>query len=329
MKKLVPLLIIGILVFSGFGASAYTNYKELNNLQIKRDFQNDIMIDGDELDQYQLVMDEGYAIFIGEDPDIPYDFIIAAQEFIPTKRTLTRVELLVCKDVYTTYHLTVAIKNDLRGPDLISISKNSESIPTGDFTWIEFDFDDIEVIPGFSYYIVCSTVDAPNNRYYWGVTIYDLYPNGSICWSEDGQEWYFDSGVDTTFKTYGFNNLPPSAPTIDGPNSGKFGTSYTYTFTSALDPDGDDISYFIDWDDGTTSGWTSFIPSGPPGYSESHTWTSQDTYTIRAKVKDAYGAESDWGELTVTMLRIRAINGFFLRFLEQFPLLQKLLLLQR
>jgi hypothetical protein len=38
------------------------------------------------------------------------------------------------------------------------------------------------------------------------------------------------------------------------------------------------------------------------------------------------GEESDWGELTVSMPRTRATyNSLFLRFLEQFPILQKIL----
>jgi hypothetical protein len=56
-----------------------------------------------------------------------------------------------------------------------------------------------------------------------------------------------------------------------------------------------------------------------------HSW-SEGSYSIRVKAKDIYEEESDWSEpLTVTMPRNRAINGFFLRFLEQFPILQKIL----
>ena len=41
-------------------------------------------------------------------------------------------------------------------------------------------------------------------------------------------------------------------------------------------------------------------------------------------------AESDWATLTVTMPRNRiSTNNLIMRFLEQFPILQKILLLQR
>jgi nitroreductase len=123
-------------------------------------------------------------------------------------------------------------------------------------------------------------------------------------------------------------NEPPNVPTIEGKTSGEAGTSYLYTFTST-DPNEDQVSYYIEWGDGDLTGWTAFQASGPPGYSESHAWDEQGTYTIEAKAVDVFGAESPWGELKVTMPRNRAINGFFLRFLEQFPILQKILLLQR
>jgi len=125
-----------------------------------------------------------------------------------------------------------------------------------------------------------------------------------------------------------FLNDPPNAPTIDGPKTGSAGTSYPYTFTS-IDPDGDDVSYFIRWGDGEETDWTTFQASGPPGYIESHSWDTQGTYIIQAKAKDIYDAESEWGELQVTMPRNKAISRPLLNFLENhpnlFPLLQKLI----
>ncbi|MCK5636947.1 MAG: PKD domain-containing protein, partial [Thermoplasmatales archaeon] len=121
-------------------------------------------------------------------------------------------------------------------------------------------------------------------------------------------------------------NTPPEKPTIDGPTSGKVGTPYPYTFTS-IDPDGDQVSYYIDWDDGNITDWTGFQTSGD-SYSESHTWTTKGTYMIRAKAKDTDGYKSDWGTLEVAMPRDKATNNMLLhQLLSKFPLLQKLLLL--
>jgi hypothetical protein len=124
-------------------------------------------------------------------------------------------------------------------------------------------------------------------------------------------------------------NTPPEKPDINGPTSGNAGTSYPYTFTST-DPDGDQVSYYIKWGDGGITDWTSFQASGPPGYSESHTWILQNNYTIEVKAKDIFGNESGWATYTITMPRNRAIQTSpFLNFLQNhpnlFPLLQRLL----
>jgi outer membrane protein assembly factor BamB len=123
---------------------------------------------------------------------------------------------------------------------------------------------------------------------------------------------------------FGYPGPNPLKPTISGPNNGKTNTPYTYTFTS-LDPDEDQVSYYIEWDDGNITDWTSFQPSGEP-YTESHIWTEKDTYTIRAKAKDTFGLESDWGTLTVTMPKDKSTNNVLFRLVERFPLLQKIFL---
>ena len=121
------------------------------------------------------------------------------------------------------------------------------------------------------------------------------------------------------------NNLPPDKPNIEGQIDGKTGILYEYMFSS-IDPDGDDISYFIKWGDGNTTNWSTYQDSGTPYYNN-HEWTTQGTFTIKAKVIDIHGAESDWGELQVTMPRDKATNNMLLlRILERFPLLQRLLL---
>ena len=123
-------------------------------------------------------------------------------------------------------------------------------------------------------------------------------------------------------------NEPPNAPTIEGETSGKPGNSYPYTFTST-DPDGNQVSYYVKWDDGSITDWTAFQDSGPPGYSESHTW-EEGTWTIKAKAKDENGLFGPEGTLTVTMPRNKiSINSLFFnlfqRFLSLFPILQMLL----
>ncbi|MCX6671629.1 MAG: PKD domain-containing protein [Euryarchaeota archaeon] len=84
-------------------------------------------------------------------------------------------------------------------------------------------------------------------------------------------------------------------PTIDGPHAGKVNTNYTFTIGPITDPEGDQFYFFLDWGDGTTSGWQSLYSSGQTS-TATHSWSQPGTYNIRLKVKDATGAESNWSE---------------------------------
>jgi len=120
------------------------------------------------------------------------------------------------------------------------------------------------------------------------------------------------------------SNNPPEKPEIQGPTNGKTGESYDYTFV-ATEPDGTDLWYFIDWGDETNTGWLGPYESGEI-ITKSHIWSEEGNFIIKAKAKDPYDAEGPWGELTVTIPRNKAIfDSLFLRFLERFPLLEKML----
>jgi putative pyrroloquinoline-quinone binding quinoprotein len=121
----------------------------------------------------------------------------------------------------------------------------------------------------------------------------------------------------------GEGNLPPNKPTIDGPTSGKIDISYTYTILSS-DSEDDQIYYFIDWGDGSNSGWEGPFNSGQET-SESHIWTLQGAFDIRVKAKDVHGAESDWSTLKVTMPKGKNLPYAIERFLENHPIIYQLL----
>ncbi len=101
---------------------------------------------------------------------------------------------------------------------------------------------------------------------------------------------------------------PPNTPTITGQTSGKTGVTYLYTFVTT-DPNGDDVYYFVDWGDNTSSGWLGPHASGVQS-SATHSWSQQGTYTIKVKAKDIYDVESGWATLDVTMpLDINSMNS--------------------
>ncbi len=171
-----------------------------------------------------------------------------------------------------------------------------------------------------------------------------IFKRGSSTWSEDAkllasdaanQDYFGWSGSVSSNKAivgayaedntngvdagsaylFEFVNQAPSNPIITGPTSGTAGTSYTYTFTST-DPDGDQLSYYVDWGDTTNTGWFGPFASGA-AQTKSHSWSSQGTFTIKAKAKDVHGAESAFTTYSVTMPRTKPIN-FPFQWLQNF-----------
>ena len=147
---------------------------------------------------------------------------------------------------------------------------------------------------------ICST-------YYWKIISKDnhgLVSEGPI-WSFTTKCWLFDP------------------PTIYGPKSGKVGVEYDYIFVQT-NHDGDDISYFIDWGDNTTTGWTDYYEQDTHVI-RNHTWNEKGDYRIKAKVKTKFGLESEWGYLDVTMPKSHNPIWWLNSLLDRFPLLSRLL----
>ncbi|GEM_PF-1671085 len=334
MRKLLPLLVVGILVLSGLGAGAFFKNKQSSQNR------------SEELDQYQEIMTENTLIPIGNIP-IPDNPICVqvAQSFIPTKEVLTKIELYIIKNSTATYPLKVSIREELTNEDLTYIDIDPSLVPTESFEWIEINFDDIVITTGLTYYIVTLTENITDNFYGWGANnISESYPLGCAWISlDEGDTWTnesvpsyqnsvdskinqnpnprFDDTVtwDMCFKTYGRNNQAPPAPSIDGPNKGKPGVEYSYTFVTD-DPDGDDVYYWILWGDGCPAvEWIGPYASGEV-VTVKHTFTKKGTYTIGAKAKDTVGAEGEWGYLEVSIPRNYVIrNSLLLKLMEKFP----------
>ena len=94
-------------------------------------------------------------------------------------------------------------------------------------------------------------------------------------------------------------NDPPNKPDIDGPDVGKEGEEYEYTFT-ATDPDEDDLEFYIEWGDGEVEYWIGPYESGEE-FAISHSWEEEGTYTIKATARDVYGEESICKNFQVTI----------------------------
>ncbi len=105
----------------------------------------------------------------------------------------------------------------------------------------------------------------------------------------------------TALYKYGkeITNEPPNRPNINGPSSGKPRIQYEYTF-NCVDPNGDDVYYYIDWGDNSVEEWIGANASGEEVI-VAHTWDEKGDYIIKVKAKDVYDAESEWTTLEVSM----------------------------
>jgi len=129
------------------------------------------------------------------------------------------------------------------------------------------------------------------------------------------------SSEDTTTVTISENQIP-NTPTIEGPPRGSAGESITYHF-KGTDPNKEDkLSYFISWGDGTTTGWTEYVPQGTE-ISKSHKWDQMKLYQIKVKTKDLSGEESEWAILPVRIPRT-TLNPILEYILEKLPVIREI-----
>lgn len=120
-------------------------------------------------------------------------------------------------------------------------------------------------------------------------------------------------------------NNPPSTPDITGPDRVKTGVNYLYK-AIAVDPEDDDLLYFFDWGDGTSSGWFGPYLSGETTAS-AHSWNKTGDVIVKVKAKDIWGSESDWGTISIHIPTafnaptFRFFNWILIHFPYAFPIL--------
>ena len=85
---------------------------------------------------------------------------------------------------------------------------------------------------------------------------------------------------------------PPNPPLITGPTRGNPGARYNFSFTTT-DYEQDEVYYWIEWGDTTSSGWIGPYPSGSTAVLN-QTYSELGKYDITAKAKDSNGNEGYW-----------------------------------
>ena len=199
LKEVICILLASIFLMPVIPLTQQLSEKGMKSISIDYPYNENFIflsISDDELDQQQTETG-GAAILCGQ--------WMWAQSFIPTLPVLTRIELLVYKRGIVN-DLTISIRKYLYGDDLVSITRNSSDISMNP-EWIEFDFDDIDIIPNETYYIVISTTGGDNKENYYVIlhSKDDVYPYGEglIGWYS-GKEWkIWTPEFDFCFKTYG------------------------------------------------------------------------------------------------------------------------------
>jgi hypothetical protein len=282
----------------------------------------------DELDQYQTIRNP-------ENAGISSLNLSVAQSFKPTLNRLTRVELFDEKNGNPSGYILISIRSSLESDDIEWKYLDVDNVLKTP-AWYEINFDDdILVEPEKTYFIVWTpqySEGDDENIVIWCTNWYDnFYTRGEI-WNEyPPDNWFIDSPIwDCCFKTYGINieNLPPEPPIINGPNTGKPGYFYSYTFLT-VDPNGDKVKYEIDWGDGDVYEWGIICESNEL-FSKGHTWSYSSNYTLKARAKDIYNKIGNWSTYKITIpINKISFNTFLQRFQQKhlniFPILQKLL----
>jgi hypothetical protein len=149
--------------------------------------------------------------------------------------------------------------------------------------------------------------------YYWQVVAEDNHGVKTY-----GPIWNFT----TERLTY-----PPSNPSIEGPRRISPGVECKFYFIS-VDPDRDDVYYYVKWGDGNETGWI-----GPYEWLDEmvqkHSWNEKGRFSIEAKAKDVFGAESGWSNFEVSVPKNKypifnfyILNWLFERYQNIFPLLR-------
>jgi len=87
-------------------------------------------------------------------------------------------------------------------------------------------------------------------------------------------------------------SAPPAKPILDGPDHAVYNQEITFTATTT-EPDGEQVFYLFDWDDGTTSDWLGPYDSGVT-IEAMHSWLGLGSYLVKVKARDINSANSEW-----------------------------------
>jgi len=208
MKKIIPLLIVGLLVLTGLKVVAIPIAKS-SEIQSKQTSVNPCTYH-EELDQSMTSYDG--VLPLGRTNIFQfYANLSAAQSFRPQKELLLRAQFLMARNVTTMHPCCLAVRDNLTHNDLAVVSVDPSRFPVVNGTptqqqlvWVDFNFTHIWVTRNQTYYMVVYTANVTDNYYWIAGNGTNIYPNGTVYLSiNDGQNWSEFTNADACFKTYG------------------------------------------------------------------------------------------------------------------------------
>jgi hypothetical protein len=124
--------------------------------------------------------------------------------------------------------------------------------------------------------------------------------------------YYVDETIAATPQS---NNTPKKPNSPSGPTSGIANVEYTYS-GNTTDPNGDNIYYLFNWDDGSNSGWLGPYPSGTT-VEANHAWSYGGIYNVKMKAKDTT-FEGPWSDplmvqITGPDIELQNVKGGFFK----------------
>lgn len=208
IKKLYVLSIISIIFLSVISTMTVGISLQQNNEAISQTYES---VYGDEIDQFMTDFEGSIPLGNTDIFGMPVNLSIA-QSFIPQMELLTRVKFFMARSETASSPCFLAVREDLHGENLGVISLQPSQFPVveddpteDDLEWIEFNFDDIWVDIGETYYLVLYTANITHNYYWVSGNGTNVYANGSAFFSmDDGQTWeQLIEDADGCFQTYG------------------------------------------------------------------------------------------------------------------------------
>jgi C1A family cysteine protease len=198
---------------SGEITSASHSWSEKGVYQIKVKVKDTNNLESDWSDSFYIGIpckNDGEDQKQDETDDLGYSRIMGslAQSFIPTKNTISKISLSMYKKG-DPLGLRISIRDDLNNSDIACIYMDGNKIiGENRVVWVDFDFSDLEVAIGKTYYIVWEQDGGDDkNNIYWSYGDNNPYLDG-MAWKNSGWgEWeeleiFRHPDPDFCFKTY-------------------------------------------------------------------------------------------------------------------------------